>query len=176
METDLDSDPNRWPMALSSDFDWGFVAEPGANLNDRAIPYSMGKGFCSGCSINVSTWSAWTPGRLGLLCVGVARSSGELRSGSRDVTGAASKLTPETPIRVIAAPTERYTYSPHRTLIYSLLPCSKALNRGVATLSEPERPNDGKRRWMRYWSMKPFAMADGRLIGPMCTLCWRRRA
>jgi len=42
-ETDLISDPNRWPMALGSDFDWGFVAEPNPNLNGRAIGYSMGK-------------------------------------------------------------------------------------------------------------------------------------
>ena len=56
-ETDLISDPNRWPMALGSDFDWGFVAEPNPNLNGRAIGYSMGKALGGGSSINVSTWS-----------------------------------------------------------------------------------------------------------------------
>lgn len=56
-ESDLISDPNRWPMALGSEFDWGFSAEPNPQLNGRAIPYSMGKGLGGGSSINVSTWS-----------------------------------------------------------------------------------------------------------------------
>jgi choline dehydrogenase len=56
-ETDLITDPNRWPMTLGSNFDWGFVAEPNPNLNGRAIGYSMGKGLGGGSSINVSTWS-----------------------------------------------------------------------------------------------------------------------
>src|SRR5215831_17275348 len=42
-ETDLITDPNRWPMTLGSELDWGFVAEPNPNLNGRAIRYSMGK-------------------------------------------------------------------------------------------------------------------------------------
>src|SRR5215471_12461066 len=56
-EADVITDPNRWPIALGSDFDWGFVAEPNPNLNGRAIGYSMGKALGGGSSINVSTWS-----------------------------------------------------------------------------------------------------------------------
>jgi choline dehydrogenase len=56
-ETDVITDPNRWPMTLGSELDWGFVAEPNPRLNGRAIPYSMGKVLGGGSSINVSTWS-----------------------------------------------------------------------------------------------------------------------
>ena len=42
-ETDLVMNPNRWPMTLGSELDWGFVTEPNPNLNGRAIGYSMGK-------------------------------------------------------------------------------------------------------------------------------------
>ena len=56
-ETDLVTNPNRWPMTLGSELDWGFVAEPNPNLNGRAIRYSMGKVLGGGSSINVSTWS-----------------------------------------------------------------------------------------------------------------------
>jgi choline dehydrogenase len=56
-ETDLIGDPNRWPMTLGSELDWGFVAEPNPRLNGRAIRYSMGKVLGGGSSINVSTWS-----------------------------------------------------------------------------------------------------------------------
>lgn len=56
-ETDLIQDPNRWPMTLGSEADWGFIAEPNPELNGRAIPYSMGKVLGGGSSINVSTWS-----------------------------------------------------------------------------------------------------------------------
>jgi choline dehydrogenase len=42
-ETDLLADLNRWPMTLSTELDWGFVAEPTPHLNGRAIRYSMGK-------------------------------------------------------------------------------------------------------------------------------------
>src|SRR5262249_1697740 len=56
-ETDLVADPNRWPMTLGTELDWGFVAEPNPHLNGRAIKYSMGKVLGGGSSINVSTWS-----------------------------------------------------------------------------------------------------------------------
>ena len=56
-ETDLVTDPNRWPITLGSELDWGFVAEPNPHLNGRAIPYSMGKVLRGSSSINVSTWS-----------------------------------------------------------------------------------------------------------------------
>src|SRR5262249_17389466 len=51
------SDPNRWPLTLGSELDWGFIAEPNPRLKDRAIRYSMGKVLGGGSSINVSTWS-----------------------------------------------------------------------------------------------------------------------
>jgi choline dehydrogenase len=56
-ESDLIANPNRWPMTLGTDLDWGFVAEPNPHLNGRAIPYAMGKVLGGGSSINVSTWS-----------------------------------------------------------------------------------------------------------------------
>jgi choline dehydrogenase-like flavoprotein len=56
-ETDLVTNPYRWPMALGSELDWGFVAEPNPHLNGRAISYSMGKVLGGGSSINASTWS-----------------------------------------------------------------------------------------------------------------------
>ena len=56
-EADVIGDPNRWPMTLGSELDWGFVAEPNPRLNGRAIPYAMGKVLGGGSSINVSTWS-----------------------------------------------------------------------------------------------------------------------
>ena len=56
-ETDLITNPNRWPQTLGSELDWGFLAEPNPRLNGRAIPYSMGKVLGGGSSINVSTWS-----------------------------------------------------------------------------------------------------------------------
>jgi choline dehydrogenase len=56
-ETEVIEDPNRWPMTLGSDLDWGFVAEANPHLNGRAIGYSMGRVLGGGSSINVSTWS-----------------------------------------------------------------------------------------------------------------------
>jgi choline dehydrogenase len=56
-EKELITDPNRCPMTLGSELDWGFVAEPNPQLNGRAIPYSMGKVLGGGSSINVPTWS-----------------------------------------------------------------------------------------------------------------------
>src|SRR5215813_13482243 len=56
-EAEVITNPNRWPMTLRSELDWGFVAEPNPNLNGRAITYSMGKALGGGSSINVSTWS-----------------------------------------------------------------------------------------------------------------------
>src|SRR5262244_1200232 len=56
-ETDLVTNPNRWPNTLGSELDWGFEAEPNPHLNGRAIGYSMGKVLGGGSSINVSTWS-----------------------------------------------------------------------------------------------------------------------
>jgi choline dehydrogenase len=56
-ETDLITDPNRWPMTLGSELDWGFMTEPNPALNGRSLRYSMGKVLGGGSSINVQTWS-----------------------------------------------------------------------------------------------------------------------
>ena len=56
-QTELVTDPDRWPMTLGTDLDWGFIAEPNPGLNGRAIRYSMGKVLGGGSSVNVSTWS-----------------------------------------------------------------------------------------------------------------------
>jgi choline dehydrogenase len=56
-EKDAVMNPNRWPMALGTELDWGFIAEPNPSLNGRSIGYSMGKVLGGGSSINVSTWS-----------------------------------------------------------------------------------------------------------------------
>jgi len=56
-ESELVQDPNRWPMTLGGEMDWGFVAQGNPQLNGRALAYSMGKVLGGGSSINVSTWS-----------------------------------------------------------------------------------------------------------------------
>jgi choline dehydrogenase len=56
-ETDLITNPNRWPMTLAANWIGASTAEPNPHLNGRAIPYSMGKVLGGGSSINVSTWS-----------------------------------------------------------------------------------------------------------------------
>jgi choline dehydrogenase len=55
--SDVISDPNRWPLTLGTALDWQFVAEQSTRLGGRAIPYAMGKVLGGGSSINVSTWS-----------------------------------------------------------------------------------------------------------------------
>jgi GMC oxidoreductase len=42
-ETESITNPNRWPMTLGTELDWGFVVDPNPHLKGRAIPYSMGK-------------------------------------------------------------------------------------------------------------------------------------
>ncbi len=37
-EREVITNPNRWPMTLGSELDWGFVAEPNPRLNGRANP------------------------------------------------------------------------------------------------------------------------------------------
>ncbi|MCO5974853.1 GMC family oxidoreductase [Actinoallomurus soli] len=51
------SDPDRWFENLGSERDWGFVTAPGAHVDGRRLPYSMGKGLGGGSSINVGVWS-----------------------------------------------------------------------------------------------------------------------
>lgn len=56
-ETELITNPSRWPMTLGSELDWNFMTEPNPKLNGRSLRYSMGKVLGGGSSINVSTWS-----------------------------------------------------------------------------------------------------------------------
>ena len=56
-EQELVMNPNRWPMTLGTELDWGFVTQPNPSLKGRPIRYSMGKVLGGGSSINVSTWS-----------------------------------------------------------------------------------------------------------------------
>jgi choline dehydrogenase len=51
------SDPDRWFENLGSDRDWGFVTTPGAQVDNRRLLYSMGKGLGGGGSINAGVWS-----------------------------------------------------------------------------------------------------------------------
>jgi choline dehydrogenase len=46
-----------WPLNLGSARDWSFSALPNPNLNQRAIPMSMGKVLGGGSSINAMVWS-----------------------------------------------------------------------------------------------------------------------
>jgi choline dehydrogenase len=50
------TDPLRWPENLGTARDWGFVAEPDAAVNGRALPLSMGRGLGGGSSVNVLAW------------------------------------------------------------------------------------------------------------------------
>jgi choline dehydrogenase len=47
----------QWPLNLGSERDWSFATQPNPHLNDRSIPYSMGKVLGGGSSINVMTWA-----------------------------------------------------------------------------------------------------------------------
>ena len=49
--------PSRWPVNLGSERDWGYQAQPNPNLNNRALPMSMGKVLGGGSSINVTVWA-----------------------------------------------------------------------------------------------------------------------
>jgi choline dehydrogenase len=67
-------DPSQWPVNLGSERDWGFQAQPNPNLNNRALPMSMGKVLGGGSSINVTVVGARAPQRLGLHRRGDGRS------------------------------------------------------------------------------------------------------
>jgi choline dehydrogenase len=56
---DVDSvmDPNLWPTNLGTERDWGFLSEPNAALNGRALPLSMGKTLGGGSGINGMVWA-----------------------------------------------------------------------------------------------------------------------
>jgi choline dehydrogenase len=47
----------QWPANLGSERDWNFVAQPNPHLNNRSIPYSMGKVLGGGSSINGMAWA-----------------------------------------------------------------------------------------------------------------------
>ena len=47
----------HWASNLGSERDWNFTAQPNPHLNDRSIPYSMGKVLGGGSSINVMAWA-----------------------------------------------------------------------------------------------------------------------
>ncbi|MEH2088150.1 GMC family oxidoreductase [Nostoc sp.] len=48
---------NQWFMNLGSDRDWSFQGQPNPHVNDRSIPFSMGKVLGGGSSINVMVWA-----------------------------------------------------------------------------------------------------------------------
>lgn len=50
-------DPALWPTNLGGQRDWGFLAEPNAHLNGRALSMAMGKGLGGGSSVNVMVWA-----------------------------------------------------------------------------------------------------------------------
>jgi choline dehydrogenase len=47
----------HWASNLGSERDWNSTAQPNPHLNDRSIPYSMGKVLGGGSSINVMAWA-----------------------------------------------------------------------------------------------------------------------
>jgi choline dehydrogenase len=49
--------PNQWHLNLGTQRDWGFMAQPNAHLNGRAIPLSMGKVLGGGSSVNALAWA-----------------------------------------------------------------------------------------------------------------------
>jgi choline dehydrogenase len=51
------TEAHQWPLNLGSERDWGFRGEPGRFVNNRSIPFSMGKVLGGGSAINVMIWS-----------------------------------------------------------------------------------------------------------------------
>ena len=47
----------KWPLNLGSERDWSFQGQPNPHLNDRSIPFSMGKVLGGGSSINAMVWA-----------------------------------------------------------------------------------------------------------------------
>jgi choline dehydrogenase len=56
--------PDQWTSNLDSERAWQFTAQPNPHLNDRAIPYSMGKVLGGGSSINAMSWVRGPKGGL----------------------------------------------------------------------------------------------------------------
>src|ERR687886_796459 len=48
---------NQWPMNLGTNRDWSFQGQPNLHVNNRSIPFSMGKVLGGGSSINVMVWA-----------------------------------------------------------------------------------------------------------------------
>jgi choline dehydrogenase len=148
-EADVIADPNRWPMTLGSELDWGFVAEPNPHLNGRAIPYSMGKVLGGGSSINVSTWSRGHQADWDLC----AAESGDASWGYEAVLDLyRNRIEAWTGKRRPGL--SRQGWSGARTALgrASCVFLRVARRRRVsrpAALSECERPNDGVDGWVR---------------------------
>ena len=51
------TDPNLWPSTLKSDLAWQFETQPEKHLQERTIPYPMGKVLGGGSSINACVWA-----------------------------------------------------------------------------------------------------------------------
>lgn len=49
--------PDLWPTNIGTERDWGFNAEPNPLVNDRVLPFSMGKGLGGGSAINGMIWA-----------------------------------------------------------------------------------------------------------------------
>ena len=47
----------KWPLNLGSERDWSFHGQPNPHINNRSIPFSMGKVLGGGSSINVMVWA-----------------------------------------------------------------------------------------------------------------------
>ena len=127
-ESELITNPNRWPMTLGSELDWGFVAEPNPHLNGRAIPYSMGKVLGGGSSINVSTWSRGHRADWDFY----ASESGDPSWGYEavlDLYRRRIEAWAGSPDQITGARTEWCTCSPQQNLTRSPSLCWRALNR-----------------------------------------------
>jgi hypothetical protein len=79
-DAELVMDPNQWMRIFGTPMDWGFHADPNAQLNGRAIPYSMGKVLGGGSSVNVALGREVTK-RIGITTLSNRRLSLELREG-----------------------------------------------------------------------------------------------
>lgn len=49
--------PAMWPTNIRSERDWGYTAEPRADVNGRALILPMGKAVGGGSSINATVWA-----------------------------------------------------------------------------------------------------------------------
>jgi choline dehydrogenase len=49
--------PGQWVTNIGTERDWGFQSQPNFRVNDRSIPFSMGKVLGGGSSINLMVWA-----------------------------------------------------------------------------------------------------------------------